>query len=262
MPTNRPIVLTLSGHDPCGGAGIQADIEAIANHHCHAVSVITALTEQDSLNVKSMIVQKPENIVAQALTLLADIPVKAIKIGLLGHPDIVQSVQIILKQCPGIPVVFDPVLAAGGGADLATKNLITSIAEYLLPYTTVLTPNSLEARRLADLDDLKQCGKSLLGKGCGYVLITGTHESTQTVNNQLFYDLEHCKSYDWERLPYSYHGSGCTLASSIAALLARGFDTISAIEEAQNYTWHALQSGFKPGNGQHMPNRFCRMTEK
>jgi hydroxymethylpyrimidine/phosphomethylpyrimidine kinase len=261
MSTARPIVLTLSGHDPCGGAGIQADIETIANFQCHAVSVITALTEQDSRNVKRIIPQKPGDIIDQALTVLADIPVKAIKIGLLGHPEIVRSVHTILKHCQEIPVVFDPVLAAGGGADLAGNDLISLIAELLLPYTTILTPNSMEARRLTGLDDLQQCGVSLSNKGCDYVLITGTHESTHSVCNQLFHHSQDCIAFHWERLPYSYHGSGCTLASSIAALLAKGLAINSAVEEAQDYTWHALQYGFRPGQGQHIPNRFYRIAE-
>jgi hydroxymethylpyrimidine/phosphomethylpyrimidine kinase len=255
MNASPPAVLTLSGHDPCGGAGIQADIEAIAHFRCHAVSVITALTEQDSRNVKRVLPQTPENIINQALTVLADIPVKAIKIGLLGHPDIARSVHAILKERPDIPVVFDPVLAAGGGAELADNELIAAINELLLPRTTLLTPNSMEARRLTGLIDLQQCGAELSDKGCTYVLITGTHEATNTVCNQLFHARQPLMTYDWERLPFSYHGSGCTLASSIAALLALGADPVSAAEKAQDYTWQTLKSGFKPGLGQHLPNR-------
>lgn len=255
MNTHPPAVLTLSGHDPSGGAGIQADIETITHFRCHAVSVITALTEQDSRNVKRVLPQTPKNIVNQALTLLADIPVKVIKIGLLGHPDIARSVHTILKEYSDIPVVFDPVLAAGGGAELADNELIAAINELLLPRTTLLTPNSMEARRLTGLIDLQQCGTDLSAKGCAYVLITGTHEATHTVCNQLFHAGQPLMTYDWERLPFSYHGSGCTLASSIAAQLALGADPVTATEKAQDYTWRTLKSGFKPGLGQHLPNR-------
>jgi len=256
MPPNRPAVLSFSGHDPSGGAGVQADIETFVSHQCHAVSVITALTEQDTLNVKKLIPQNPDNIINQATTLMADIPVKAIKIGLLGHPETALAVQSILKQHPHIPIVFDPVLAAGGGADLSDDSLIKAINDLLLPYTTVLTPNSEEARRLTGLSDLKECGLSLLEKGCDYVLITGTHETTPEVSNQLFHNGQCIETYTWNRLPYSYHGSGCTLAASIAALLARGLDVLDAIAEAQEFTWNSLKSAYQPGKGQHNPNRF------
>jgi hydroxymethylpyrimidine/phosphomethylpyrimidine kinase len=252
---NRLTVLSFSGHDPSGGAGVQADIETISGHQCHSVSIITALTEQDTQNVTKLIPQDPDHIVSQAKFLLADIPVRAIKIGLLGHPETALAVHSILQQHPNIPVVFDPVLAAGGGTDLSSKDLIKTIRDFLLPCTTVLTPNSDEARRLTGLKNLTECGLDLLQQGCDYVLITGTHESTPEVSNQLFHDGKCIETYAWNRLPYSYHGSGCTLAASIAALLAQGLDVMDAINEAQEFTWNALQAGFQPGKGQHIPNR-------
>ncbi len=256
MTLNRPAVLSFSGHDPSGGAGVQADIETFVSHQCHAVSVITALTEQDTLNVKKLVPQNPDNIVSQATTLMADIPVNVIKIGLLGHPETALAVHRILKQHPNTPVVFDPVLAAGGGTDLSGGDLIGAINELLLPYTTVLTPNSEEARRLTGLNDLTECGLNLLEKGCKYVMITGSHETTPEVSNQLFYDGRCHETYTWNRLPHSYHGSGCTLAASIAALLARGLDVLDAIAEAQEYTWNSLSTAYQTGKGQRNPNRF------
>jgi hydroxymethylpyrimidine/phosphomethylpyrimidine kinase len=258
MTPNHPAVLSFSGHDPSGGAGVQADIETLVSHQCHAVSVITALTEQDTLNVKKLVPQAPDNIISQATTLLADIPVKAIKIGLLGHPETALAVHHIIKQHPHIPVVFDPVLAAGGGTDLSGDgdSLIRVINNLLLPHTTVLTPNSEEARRLTGLDDLNECGLSLLEKGCDYVLLTGTHETTPEVSNQLFHDGRCYETYSWNRLPYSYHGSGCTLAAGIAALLAQGLEPFQAIAEAQEFTWNSLASAYQSGKGQHNPNRF------
>jgi hydroxymethylpyrimidine/phosphomethylpyrimidine kinase len=256
MIQNRPAVLSFSGHDPSGGAGIQADIETLVSHQCHAVSVITTLTEQDTLNVKKLIPQSPDNIINQATTLMADIPIKAIKIGLLGHTETALAVHKILKQHPHIPVVFDPVLAAGGGTNLSNEDLIKAINDLLSPYTTVLTPNSEEARRLTGLDDLTECGLKLLEKGCDYVLITGSHETTPEVCNRLFHAGQVIETYSWNRLPYSYHGSGCTLAASIAALLAQGLDVVQAISEAQEFTWNSLNAAYQTGKGQHNPNRF------
>jgi hydroxymethylpyrimidine/phosphomethylpyrimidine kinase len=259
MSKNRPVVLSLSGHDPSGGAGIQADIETLVSHQCHACSVITALTEQDSSNVKKLIPQKPQDIIDQAQSVLNDFPVKAIKIGLIGHHETASAIQSILLQHPHIPVILDPVLAAGGGTSLANKQLINSIIELLLPCTTVLTPNSNEARLLADQSDLSDCGQTLLAKGCDYVLITGTHEQSATVDNQLFQANSKTETFSWDRLGEEYHGSGCTLASSIAGLVAQGLDPFTAISEAQDYTWNALADAYHPGKGQFNPNRLFWM---
>ncbi len=262
MPQYRPVVLCFSGHDPSGGAGVQADIETLVSHRCHAASIITALTEQDSRNVRKLLPQNPEDIVSQANTVLDDLPVSAFKIGLIGHHDTVDAIHSILVRHPEIPVILDPVLAAGGGTGLAGDRLIAAINDRLLPLTTVLTPNSHEARRLAGLDDLGQCGLALLESGCKYVLITGTHETTPSVSNQLFHDNRLWETYTWERLPHSYHGSGCTLASCIAGLIAHGLSPLQAIAEAQEFTWNALHHGYLPGKGQYNPDRLFWMESE
>lgn len=256
MSKTYPVVLCFSGHDPSGGAGVQADIETLTSHHCHCVSVITALTEQDSQNVKKMLPQTPENIISQANTLFDDMPIAAIKIGLVGHHETAQAISTILQQHPEIPVVFDPVLAAGGGTSLANAQLFEAMNEFLLPYTTILTPNSMEARQLAQQEDIDACGLALLDKGCQYVLVTGSHESSPHVENRLFHKQQMIEVFSWKRLPHSYHGSGCTLASSIAGLLAQDLDGFSAIAEGQDYTWNTLNAAYKVGKGQHNPNRF------
>lgn len=261
MQAHHPVVLSFSGHDPSGGAGVQADIEAIVSQQCHSLSVITALTEQDTHNVRNIYPQQPSQIISQAKTILADVPVNAFKIGLLGHSDTVLAIHEIITQHPSIPVVFDPVLAAGGGKDLSDDSLIKAINELLLPYTTVLTPNSHEARRLTGLEDLIECGLSLLSQHCQYVLITGSHETTPEVRNLLFHDGRHYETYHWNRLPFQYHGSGCTLAASIAALISQGLDIMDAIAEAQEFTWNALNAAYQPGKGQHIPNRLFWVGE-
>lgn len=253
--SDRPIVLCFSGHDPSGGAGVQADIETIVSHQCHAASVITALTEQDSRNVKKLIPQQPGEIVRQAETLLADFSVAAIKIGLIGHHETAAAIHQILSRHPRIPVVLDPVLAAGGGTAMADQDLLDAIIDLLLPLTTVLTPNSDEARRLAKQQDLNDCGHSLQIQGAEYVLITGSHEASDLVHNRLFMPEGKTETFNWERLPHSYHGSGCTLASAIAALLAQGLDAFTAIAEAQEFTWQSLAAAYRSGQGQHNPNR-------
>ncbi|MGJ0485304.1 MAG: bifunctional hydroxymethylpyrimidine kinase/phosphomethylpyrimidine kinase [Methylomicrobium sp.] len=259
MSITRPVVLCFSGHDPSGGAGVQADIETLVSHRCHAASVITALTEQDSRNVKKLLPQTPEDIVSQAHTVLADLDVKAFKIGLIGHYQVAEAIHSILQEHPQIPIVLDPVLAAGGGKAMSDSNLLDAIVDLLLPLTTVLTPNSQEARTLAGLEDLDECGLALLEKGCTYVLITGAHETTPNVSNRLYHDRRCIETYRWDRLPESYHGSGCTLAAAIAGLLAQGLSPAQAAYEAQEYTWNALHHGYLPGKGQHNPDRLFWM---
>lgn len=253
---SRPIVLCFSGHDPSGGAGIQADIETIVSHRCHAASIITCLTEQDSRNVKKLLPQQPEDIISQAETLLGDFEVAAFKIGLIGSAAVAAAISQIVGVYPRIPLVLDPVLAAGGGSELAGQELIDAITAQLLPLTTLLTPNSHEARRLSGLDDLPACADKLLALGAKNVLITGTHEDSELVHNRLWMSEDHRhETFNWQRLPHNYHGSGCTLASAAAALLAQGLDLFSAVSEAQEYTWESLQAGYRPGLGQHNPER-------
>jgi hydroxymethylpyrimidine/phosphomethylpyrimidine kinase len=252
--TQRPVVVSFSGHDPSGGAGIQADIEAIVSHRCHAASIITCFTAQNTANVANVMPQNPENIMQQADMLLRDMPVHAFKIGLIGHIEVAHAIYEIIQKFPLIPVVLDPILTAGGGKSLADAQLIDAIRTLLLPLTTVLTPNFQEAKRLTQLDDVKACGTRLLELGAEYALVTGGDENTQSVVNQLF-SANHHESYTWARLPLRYHGSGCTLASSIAALLALGVPSIQAVNDAQEYTWHSLQSAYQTGGGQVNPNR-------
>jgi hydroxymethylpyrimidine/phosphomethylpyrimidine kinase len=261
MSRNRPVVLCFSGHDPSGGAGVQADIEAIIGHQCHAASVITALTEQDSRNVKKLIPQQPADIFSQAQTLLADFKVAAFKIGLIGDAGVAEAIAQILRQYPAIPVILDPVLAAGGGTELTSQQLIDVIVEQLLPLTTLLTPNSEEARRLSRQSDLGDCGRFLQSKGAEYVLITGTHESSELVHNRLYMPDDLDETFNWERLPHSYHGSGCTLASASAALLAQGLDVFTAVSEAQEFTWQSLAAAYRPGQGQYNPDRLFWVAE-
>jgi len=163
--------------------------------------------------------------------------------------------EVLFEDYPHIPVILDPVLAAGGGHDFDSVHMSETIRT-LLPHVTVLTPNSVEARRLApEADTLDACAMALLAQDCEYVLITGTHENTPRVVNTLYANHRLLESYTWERLPHSYHGSGCTLAAALAGLLAQGQEVLSAIYQAQEYTWEALRGGYRIGAGQHMPNR-------
>ncbi len=251
-----PVVMTLAGNDPTGGAGIQADIEAIASMGAHAAPVITALTVQDTLNVMRLEPVDATVIIEQARAILEDMPVAAFKIGLTGTLENIEAIHTLLHDYPDIPVVFDPILRAGGGSRLTSDEMQDAMRELLFPYTTVLTPNSEEARTLAhEADTLDACAQELLDNGCELVLITGTHENSETVDNRLYGNHRMLETFSWERLPHSYHGSGCTLASAIAGLLAQGLEPFTAIHEAQEYTWESLKHGYRLGMGQYHPNR-------
>ena len=264
-PLSPPIVLSFAASDPTGGAGIQADLLTLAALGCHPLSVITALTVQDTAGIDSVLAIDAEWVEDQARALLEDMPDDVFKIGLLGSTDNIAAIARIVADYPDIPLVFDPVLASGRGDELADEEMIAALQELLLPQTTVLTPNSLEARRLTRAADdegddderpLADCARRLLTFGCDYVLLTGTHDSTPQVVNALYHGDGVLRSDTWPRLPGSYHGSGCTLASAVAAGLAHRLPVDAAVGEAQEYTWKALAAGFRPGMGQFIPDRF------
>jgi hydroxymethylpyrimidine/phosphomethylpyrimidine kinase len=264
-----PIVLTFAATDPTCGAGLQADVLTIASMGCHPVSVVTAVTVQDTGGVDDVLAMDDEWVADQARAVLEDMPVAAFKVGLLGSVENIAAIAEILSDYPDIPLVLDPVLASGRGDELANEDMIDAMRELLLPQTTILTPNSLEARRLAlnedneeDDPDLPECAKRIIRLGAEYVLITGTHENTAKVFNTLYNERGRIRSDNWPRLPGSYHGSGCTLASAIAALLANGLSMAEAVKEAQEYTWQALQYGFRPGMGQYLPDRLFWAREE
>jgi len=257
MSHNPPSVLCLSGFDPSGGAGIQADIESIASMGGHAVPVITALTVQNTQNVASFQAVDTNLFQDQVANLLDDVKVSAIKIGMTGSYNIIMAINAILKSNPNLPVIYDPVLAAGGGANLTESDIILAIREMILPYTTLLSPNSPEARLLSGENELKDCGEKLMQQGCETVLITGAHEKNEHVDNLWFAENRYLETFSWDRLPHEYHGSGCTLASAIAALIAQGLDPFTAVNEAQDYSWNTLKHAFKIStNGQLIPHRF------
>lgn len=261
-PPSPPIVLSFAASDPTGGAGIQADLLSIAGMGCHPLSVITAITVQDTTGVEDVLAIDAGWVEDQARSVLEDMPVAAFKIGVLGSVENITAIAEVVADYPDIPLVFDPVLASGRGDQFSSEDMVEAIIELLLPQTTILTPNSLEARRLAEIDEdndppeLSECARRLLAAGCEYVLLTGTHENTSKVVNTLYGSHGVVRADPWQRLPGSYHGSGCTLASSIAAALAQGLSMEQAVQEAQEYTWKTLAAGFRPGMGQFIPDRF------
>lgn len=256
MSSSPPIVLTFAGSDPTGGAGLQADLLTLASMGCHPLSVVTALTVQDTQGVALVEAVDAACVRMQAQRVLADIDVAAFKLGVLGSAANVQVIAKILADHAEVPVVLDPVLASGRGDVLASADLLAALRELLVPQSTVLTPNSLEARRLAEDSSLEEAARRLIARGAEYVLITGTHEPGKEVVNTLYDSGGMVREDRWPRLSGTYHGSGCTLASAIAAALANGRAVPEAVHDAQEFTWQALAAGFRPGAGQVLPDRF------
>lgn len=261
MDSRPSFVLSFAASDPTGGAGVQADLLTLASFGCHPLSVVTALTAQDTRGVQALIATDAAWVERQARCVLADLPVAAFKIGVLGSAANARAVAAILAEHPQVPVVLDPVLASGRGDALAGAETLAAMRESLLARTMVLTPNSLEARQLAatapdESPPLEDCARRLLALGCKHVLITGTHEPGAQVVNTLYAASGVLRRDRWPRLAGSFHGSGCTLASAIAALLALGRDVESAVREAQAYTWQTLEAAFRAGRGQALPDRF------
>lgn len=253
---DTPTVMVFAGLDPTGGAGLQADIEAIVSMACHPLPVITAITVQDTRDVRSVTAVDPLEVVGQARAVLDDIPVSAFKIGLLSSVGTVQAIHSILADYPDIPVVMDPVCVSGGGSRLIDEEQLNAMVSLLFPATLVVTPNILEGRLLApEADSPAAMAQQILSYGCSYVLLTGTHENTEQVVNRLYAEMRLVESLSWERLEGSFHGSGCTLASAIAARIAHGLEPVAAVSQAQKYTYETLKNARRLGKGQYLPNR-------
>jgi hydroxymethylpyrimidine/phosphomethylpyrimidine kinase len=221
------------------------------------------------VGVEDVLPLDPEWVADQARCVLEDMPVAVFKIGLLGSVEIIAAIAEVVSDYPEVPLVLDPVLSSGRGDELATDEMVAAMRELLIPQTTLITPNSLEARRLAvedgdESDDvsLDECARRILTLGCEYVLITGTHENTAQVVNVLYSQEGLVRSDSWQRLPGAYHGSGCTLASAIAATVANGLAISEGVRDAQEYTWQTLSSGYRPGMGQYIPDRLFWAREE
>ncbi len=270
MIKTPPCVMIFAATDPSSGAGLQADMLTLASIGCHPLSVVTGVTVQDTVGMESVMALDADWINDQARTILEDVQVSAFKLGLLGSVENIAVVAEIMADYPDVPLLIDPILTSGRGDDLTNEEMQAAMCELLFPQATLITPNSIEARRLAFYDEgdevkytsLEESAQRLLAMGTEYVLITGTHERSADVVNSLYGAEGLIKEYHWERLIGSYHGSGCTLTSAIAACMAHGLTVEEALQEAQEYTWQTLKNAFRPGMGQFIPDRFFWAREE
>jgi len=252
-----PCVLAIGGHDPCSGAGIIADSQALLALKAWPLTLITATTSQNTHQVDKVYPQDPQAFSEQLETLTRDLRPSAIKLGVLGSLAIQQVLVEWLQRNPDIPVILDPVVSSSSGQSFLDASQLEHFLHHLLPLASVITPNLPELALLAPQPaSTEQKARALIKQGCKAVLVTGTHAETQAVRNQLYLSLNSSVIISrWPRLPHEYHGSGCTLAAALAALLAKGESLEIASNLAQDFTWHSLKQALKLSEGQHLPLR-------
>lgn len=255
----RPSVLVFAGSDPSAGAGLQADLLAIAANGAHALTVVTAVTVQDNDRVASVNPVDAELVTEQALALIAKIDIAAVKIGIPGSVANAEAIAEMLAQLrqhqPALPIVLDTVLASGHGNALSADDALQAL-QCLLPHATLVTPNLPEATALCMGERRMDAQADALLQLCPHVLIKGGHGTGPDVVNTWF-SRDNQRSWRWPRLAGEFHGSGCTLASAIAARLACGMAMPTAIETAQAYVHAALSAAYPIAAGQRIPERLA-----
>ncbi len=255
-PSTAPVVLCIGGHDP-SGAGLQADIETCAALDCLALSVVTALTQQNTARVTAIQPQAAPQLAAQIELLLEDFTIDACKLGLLPTVAQIETLSDLLNgPLVGCPLVVDPLLRAGSGGDLVQERIEAAFIERLLPRATVLTPNRAEALHYAGCAESDDAVTTLMSKGCHAILLTDARPGGDTIENILQVDGGPTRSYAMARFDGEYHGTGCTLATAIACGLARGERLEVAVERAQAFVHRAVAEAWRPGSAQHLPRRY------
>jgi hydroxymethylpyrimidine/phosphomethylpyrimidine kinase len=249
-----PRVLTVAGSDSGGGAGIQADLKTMLALGVHGMSVLTAVTAQNSLGVQGVWALPVDAVRQQFASVVGDIGVDAVKTGMLGSAQIVEAVADLLAGLPaGVPVVVDPVAVSKHGDPLLDAAGLAAVRDLLLPRATVATPNLAEAAALGGVTvrgpgDLRAAADAILALGPAWVLVKGGHLPGDAVD--LLTDGTHEHRFSAPRLPNAHtHGTGCTLASAVAAHLALGAVPVAAVAAAKAYVTGAIAAGFPLGGG-------------
>ena len=226
MTSSVPKILNFAASDPTGGAGIQADLMTQASLGCYPLSVLTAITCQDTSGVSDVLPIDPSVVEKQARLILNETKIDVIKCGVMASEENIKVISEIIKDYPDVPVVIDPILSSGRGDNLALGDSLQLMIRHLFPLAEIITPNVNEAakiisnKNISEIDeDLLFIGKSLMDLGPKNVLITAADYQVdkKILTNTLFCQDGGIFNFDHERLPQSFHGSGCTLASAIAA---------------------------------------------
>ncbi len=259
-----PVVLTIGGFDPSSGAGISADLKTIAAHNCYGVAALTALTVQNTQGVVSVHAVEASLLRESAKGLLADEPVKAIKIGMLANRANVQVVREVLEANANLPSVLDPVIRSTSGAALLDGEGLQALREHLLSRVRLVTPNLDEAAALTGLkvenvEGMKAAAAKIVGLGAPAVVVTGGHLDKVV---DVYFDGTAFETFAGDRIkPDNTHGTGCTFASAIAANLAQGRSLHDAVVFAKAYVTEAIRKAYPIGPGRMPLNHLFRMQQ-
>jgi hydroxymethylpyrimidine/phosphomethylpyrimidine kinase len=260
-------VLTIAGSDSGGGAGIQADLKTIAANGCYGMSVITALTAQNTLGVSGIHAVPVEFVAAQMEAVLSDIGVDAVKIGMLFSPELIRTVAENLQKFAIRTIVLDPVMVAQSGDKLLQDEAIDALKQFLIPLAHLITPNLPEAsvllgREIHTAEAIAGAAVELAAMGCGNVLIKGGHLEEGDSDDCLYLGQEQrIVILPGERIATrNNHGTGCTLSSAIASFIARGETIESAVRLAKDYITGAIRAGaaYTIGHGHGPVHHFFR----
>lgn len=250
-------VLTIAGSDSGGGAGIQADLKTIAANGCYGLSVITALTAQNTLGVSGIHPVPLDFVTAQMDAVLSDIGADAVKIGMLFSPELIRTVAQGLVRHGVRTIVLDPVMIAQSGDCLLQDEAIDALKTELIPLATIITPNTPEAsallgREIATPEAVGEAARELMTLGCANVLIKGGHLESGDSDDCLYLGAEdRAVILRGKRIPTrNNHGTGCTLSSAIASGLAKGQTVETAGRQAKDYITQAIEGGAEYTLGQ------------
>ena len=263
-------VLTIAGSDSGGGAGIQADLKTFAAIGCYGMSVITALTAQNTKGVTAIHPLPPSFAVEQMSAVFTDIGADAVKIGMLYSAELIEAVSEMLNKYRARNIVLDPVLVAQSGDKLLQDDAIQAIKDHLMPVADVVTPNLPEAevllgQKIASFEDMQRAARSLAQFGSRSVLIKGGHlEESQSTDLLYLTEEDRFVILEAERVDSrNNHGTGCTLSSAIAAYISRGSQIENAVRKAKTYIQNAIRAGaaYKIGHGHGPVHNFFEFWE-
>ncbi len=255
MNNKVPCALTIAGSDSCGGSGIQADLKTFAALKVHGQSVITSLTAQNTLGIRSVYDLPTDFIEDQLDAVMDDIGCDAVKIGMLSNVGIVRSVSRKLEQYKIDKTVLDPVMISTSGSKLLEDKAISELIRILLPKCCLITPNVPEAETITgmtinDLTSMKQASEAIRDLGCGSVLLKGGHLAGSEFSSDVFFDGNKFREYRTKRIKTkNVRGTGCTVSSAICAYLAKGHKLRDSIDHAKNYIFQSINNSFSIGKG-------------
>ena len=256
--------LTIAGSDSSGGAGIQADIKAMSANGVFAMSVITAITAQNTMGVFGIEDISPEMIKSQIKVIFDDIKVDAIKIGMVSKIESIKTISEGLREIKDLPpIVLDPVMVSTSGYKLLSDDAKETLIKELFPLATLITPNLPEVEeilgiKVEDMEEMKESAKELKKLGAKYVLIKGGHLKNDATD--LLFDGENFIYFKEQKInTNNTHGTGCTLSSAIAANLAKGMKIEDAVREGKEYITLAIKHSFKLGHGSGPTNHFYEL---